>query len=249
MKSIKLALAAAILSIGGASVAQELPQPTGPWHKTVELTEHGHVIGNPDADTTLTQFVGYSCEGCAKFARQGQPALDIAFIAQGRLRFEVIPVVRTPVDLTIAMLTQCGGPAKFKGNHAMFLRSQSRWLERANAVPRSQQAIWARQDRNARMNMASALDLRETMIRRRGFTAQEVNTCLSDDALARTLLEKSELYETELGIAAPPRFAINGELLEGVTDWATLYEALKTHSQNSSGADDETELGESAFDR
>ena len=246
MKFAGLGLAAALTAAAPVSAQEALPQ-TGPWHTNVVVTEEGHVIGDPDAETLLTEFVSYTCGHCATFAKRGDAALDIVFISSGKLRFEVRPYIRNALDLTVSMLVACGDPSKFKGNHAMFMRSHDDWLVKAAKAPQSQQAIWGRGDRNARMNMASALGLSDKMTKQRGYTSPEVNTCLADDAKAQALMVGTQAAARDFQITGTPSFALNGETLENVHSWPSLYPVLQAHYKAIDDADSEPELGESQF--
>ncbi len=250
MKLLKFAGASIALALVSAPLAaQELVPKTGPWHNTVEVTGTGHIVGDPDADTVLTEFVSYTCSTCARFAVEGDPALDIAFISNGKLRFEVRSYIRNALDLTTSMLVACGDPKRFKGNHAMFLRSQSEWLQKAIDAPQSQKAIWGRGDRAARVNMASALGLTDKMTKQRGLSLIEVNACLGDDAKAQQLMANTRAAATEFAVheRGTPTFAINGEVLTDVHGWRALYPALTAHFQAQRDGDGEPQLGESQF--
>lgn len=243
---VRVGLAAALAATSPLA-AQESAPTTGPWHTNVEVTEAGHVIGDPDAETVLTEFVSYTCGHCATFAKQGDAALDIAFISNGKLRFEVRSYIRNALDLTVSMLVACGDPSNFKGNHAMFMRSHDDWLKKAAAAPQSQQAIWGRGDRNARMSMASALGLSDKMTKQRGYALPVVNTCLADDAKAQALMLGTQSAARDFGINGTPSFALNGETLQNVHSWQSLYPVLQAHYKAMDDTDREPQLGESQF--
>ncbi len=243
-----LALIAASTPAATQEPNSETQTRSGPWHTAAEQTDDGHIIGNPEAETLLSEFVSYTCGHCATFTKQGDPVLDIAFISPGKLRFEIRPYIRNALDLTISMLAACGAPEKFKGNHTMFMRSQGDWLPRAAGAPQSQQAIWGRGDRAARANMSSALGLTDKMIKQRGYSAIEVDTCLADDAMAQKLMQNTIHDAEEFGIQGTPSFAIDGELQKDVHEWRSLEPILVAHIKSKTDADKEPKLGESHFD-
>ena len=228
MKPVLIAAAAlAAIAITPGVAAQSSSEKNGPWHNTVEVTERGHLVGDPDAETTLIEFVSYTCSTCAAFARQGAPALDYAFLSPGHVQLEIRPVIRNKLDVTVSLLVACGDtPDKFKRNHSMFLLSQKEWLDKAVSAPRSQQAIWARGDSASRGNMASALGLDDMMRDRRGYSASEINRCLRDDAKADKLDADDDANRLEYPIPGTPTFAIDGTVFTGVFTWETLYPAL-----------------------
>ena len=202
--------------------------PSGKWHSQVVRTERGHMIGNPEAETSLIEFMSYTCPHCAQFAQQGEGALDLMVLAPGLMNLEVRPVIRNGIDLTVSLLVQCGGPEGFKDRHRMYLSRQQQWLTRAQQAPQSQQAVWMRGDRAARINAATALDL-DDMLADRGTSRAAINTCLSDDQAALALIRNGQSDATEFGVRGTPSFALDGSLLEGVHSWDTLSPVLQQH--------------------
>ncbi|MEM9501449.1 MAG: thioredoxin domain-containing protein [Pseudomonadota bacterium] len=197
----------------------------GNWQAVVEPTERGHLIGNPLADVKLIEFVSYTCGHCASFAAEGEPALDLVLLMPGEMTLEVRPVIRNPLDLTISMLVACGDVDQFKSRHRAFMFSQGQWLEKAREAPQGQQAIWARADANARLNMARSLDL-DDMMAKRGQSVAEINACLMDDRAADAMIANGRADKAEFAVPGTPSFALDGSLLEGVHSWDALYEVL-----------------------
>lgn len=195
------------------------------WSGDVSRTERGHLVGNPDAEGKLIEFVSYTCGHCASFAKQGDPAIDLTLLVPGKMNLEVRPVIRNYLDLTVSMLVACGDDKGFKARHRDFMWSQSIWLDKAIKAPQSQQAIWQRADKSARISMAAALDLDDKLIAR-GATASEINTCLSDDAAAQKLIDNARADLADFAIPGTPSFALDGKLLNNVHDWSALYPVL-----------------------
>ncbi len=195
------------------------------WQAEVERTERGHMIGNPDADASLIEFISYTCGHCATFAREGEGALDLALLAPGLMNLEVRPVIRNGIDLTISLLVQCGAPEGFKDRHRMFLMRQDDWLDKVRSAPQSQQTIWARGDRAGRLNAARALDL-DDMLAARGLSIADINTCLADNETALALIRSGDADRDEFAVPGTPSFALDGELLTDVHSWSALYPVL-----------------------
>jgi protein-disulfide isomerase len=202
--------------------------PEGNWSAAISRTERGHLIGNPEADASLIEFISYTCGHCASFAREGEGALDLALLAPGHLNLEVRPVIRNAIDLTISMLVQCGPDDNFKDRHRMYLMRQDAWLEKARSAPQSQQAVWARGDKASRLNVAQALDL-DDMLAARGVSKADINTCLADDEAALALIRNGRADAAEFAVPGTPSFALDGELLADVHDWKSLYPILSDH--------------------
>jgi protein-disulfide isomerase len=200
-------------------------EPQANWSTAIKRTERGHLVGNPAAEARLIEFVSYTCSHCAHFAMEGDPAIDMTLVVPGKLAVEVRPVIRNALDLTIALLVQCGDPSGFKERHKAFMYGQSEWLAKALNAPQSQQAVWARADKASRMNAASALGLAEMLVQR-GQPRTEVNACIMDDEAAKRLIENGKADFAEFGINATPSFALDGKRLDKVHGWDTLYPVL-----------------------
>src|SRR3546814_11806799 len=99
-----MALLAGILALTGGNSAN--------WNTTVVEINQGHVIGNPEAENTLAEYISYTCPLCAQFANQGDPVIKLALIHPGELKLEVRHLLRDPVDLTAAMLAHCGDASR-----------------------------------------------------------------------------------------------------------------------------------------
>jgi protein-disulfide isomerase len=225
---------AAMLAIGPAAAQQDLSRPgsafvpqdnPGNWPSTVVRTERGHLIGNPEAETRLIEFISYTCPHCADFAAQGEPALELAVLMPGKATLEIRSIIRNPLDLTVTLLAQCGDPAGFKARHQTLMRAQPDWLAKARGAPQSQQAIWMRGDKAGRMNAASALGLTDMLVRR-GQSQAELDACVMDDAAAKQVVANDRADRAEFAVPGTPSFALDGKLLAEVHSWDALYAVL-----------------------
>ena len=215
-----------VLAVLLAALGLIAAAPKRNWNTVVTVTPAGtHLLGNPDAKVRLTEFVSYTCPHCAQFERQAEAQLRLAFVAGGRGAIEVRHYVRDPVDMTVALLTNCGPPGKFFLNHTAFLRGQDRWIGPvANPSP-AQGARWFA-GTFAFRTRAIARDLGfYPMMASRGYTAPQVDACLADEALANRLAAGTQQAK-ELGVSGTPSFAIDGAVLAGTHDWQTLRPQL-----------------------
>src|SRR3546814_17090294 len=86
---VKAALLAGILALTGGNSPN--------WNTTVVESNQGHVIGNPQARTTLAEYISYTCPLCAQFSVDGAPVLKLAFVHQGNLKLVIRHLLRDPI--------------------------------------------------------------------------------------------------------------------------------------------------------
>lgn len=228
------ALASVLAMTAPATAQQDLSNPQSNfekpaeknWSGEVRRTERGYLIGNPDAEVRLIEFVSYTCSVCALFAKEGDPAIDFALLAPGKMSMELRPYIRNELDVTLSLLVGCGNNREFKALHRDFLWSQDEWLKKVSSAPASQQAAWLRGDTAGRLNAAQALDLDDKLIAR-GFSPTEITNCLSDVKAAEALLVNTGADRVIYGVTGTPSFALDNKLLKDVYSWATLYPVLE----------------------
>lgn len=215
---------AAILVMGPAPARS--PAPRLNWNNTVALTPGGgHLLGNPNAAVKLTEYSSYTCPHCAEFEVEANGALRVGYIASGRMSFEIRHLVRDPIDMTVAMLANCGAPSRFFLNHAAYMRSQSTWIQPLLSASPAMQARWNTGPMvQRRRNIATDLHLYE-IAATRGYDRTTAERCLADEAMAQRLTAQTS--ETDaLGISGTPAFLINGSLLLATYSWQMLRPQL-----------------------
>jgi protein-disulfide isomerase len=194
----------------------------GNWNGQVAVTPSGsHVLGNPAAQIKLTEYISYTCPHCAHFDQEASDRLRMYGVAQGKLSVEVRHLVRDPIDLTVAMLTNCGPSGRFFANHTAFLRSQSRWIALASRATPAQQTRWTTGTQKSRLQSIATDFGFFAMMERRGYDRMSVERCLADPVMAKKLADQTA-EASRLGVDGTPSFLLNGTLLAGTHDWASL---------------------------
>lgn len=226
-----LASAAAMASLAAVSVAAQkrgglAASPTN-WGSAIERVGEGHLIGNPDAETRLVEYMSYTCSHCADFSRTGDVAIKTFVVPQGKVSFEIRHQLRDPLDLTAALLTNCGEPSQFLANHQAIMSRQGDWLEKARGTSQAQRTRWSFGTMPARWRaIASDVGFYDIM-EARGYNRAQLDRCLADQAKATALAEASASDAQALNIPGTPSFALNGKLLEGVHSWEALRPVLE----------------------
>lgn len=205
-----------------AALSLAAGKPAANWNTVVAVTPAGsHVLGNPAAKLKLTTFVSYTCPHCAHFEVEADAPLRLAYVRPGKVSVEVRHMLRDPIDLTVAMLTNCGTKDRFFLNHGMFMRSQANWIKPMMTANQAQRTRWTTGDLASR-NRAIASDLHfYEIMATRGYDRVTVDRCLADKAMADRLARQAQAA-SDLGVMATPSFAINGTLLAGTNEWSVL---------------------------
>jgi len=215
-----------IAALAAAAVLTVAAAPASNWLNTVNVTANGsHVLGNPDAKVKLTEYVSYTCPHCGHFHKEADAALKLIYVQPGKISMEIQHIIRDPVDLTVAMLTNCGKPDGFFQRHNDFMSGQDQWLAKAGSINETQQKRWYYGPLASRMEaVAHDFDFYEIM-EKRGFSAAQVDRCLADKDMAQ-LITQQTVQASDQGVNATPSFAIDGAVLTGTHDWKSLESQL-----------------------
>lgn len=214
-----LLVAAAVLTVGAS--------PAMDWNRVVTRTaSQSTVVGNPAAKVKLTTFVSYTCPHCAVFEREAEAGLKLKYIRSGKVSVEIKHFVRDPIDLTVAMLTNCGPKEKFPLNHSAFMRGQAAWIGTLARSSKTQQSRWTSGDLPTRARaIASDFNFYQIMTSR-GYDRVAVDRCLADVGMAQRLAAGTEAA-VKLGVDHTPSFALDGALLFGTDGWSLLQPQIE----------------------
>lgn len=223
-----LVAAATLACLTSGAAAQPAKKPrsaavaAGNWSAAVEARDSGHVFGNPEAKAKLVEYMSYTCSHCAEFARTGEPAIKLFLVPKGTVSFEIRHLLRDPIDLTAALLTHCGEPEKFPGNHEAIMSRHAEWMLTARQTTQAQRTRWQFGSNAARWRaIASDLGFYDIM-EARGYSRPALDRCLADQAKANTLAATSARDVEALGLSGTPSFVLDGKLLDGVHNWDAL---------------------------
>ncbi len=211
----------AVLAVGATA-----PQRARNWGPVVAVTPSGsHVYGNPQAKVKLTEWMSYTCPHCAHFESEGAAPIRLQLVMPGKLQFEIRHLVRDPIDMTVALLANCGTPDRFLMNHIVFLRTQSTWIQPLTNPSQAQRVRWETGDYATRSrNIAGDFHLYDIM-ETRGYSRVQVDRCLADKAMADRLTAQIK-DAANRGVSGTPSFAIDGVILAGTYNWDLLQPQL-----------------------
>lgn len=151
------------------------------------------VQGSEDAPVEVIEYASYTCPHCASFHANQFQELKANYIDTGKVRFVYREIYFDPFGLWASMVARCGGTERFFGITTMLYDQQSDWI-------------------------AGGQDpaLVSDNLRRIGLTAgiepDELEACMTDGAMAQTLVAWYEENAERDGVRSTPSFIIDGEL-------------------------------------
>ena len=215
-------------SAPAASATGAVVAPAGTnWATTVAKTpEGGFRMGNPDAPVKLVEYASLTCSHCAEFAKEGFSALQSQYVGTGKVSFELRNYVRDAIDVTAALLTRCRGPEPYFKLTEQILADQAMLFERSQKLtPADMTRINALPVAQQFGPTAQVIGL-DQYFKVRGLPAAQANACLSDQKAIDELTTMNQVAGDRYKLAGTPTFLLNGKVVEGAADWATLKPVL-----------------------
>jgi protein-disulfide isomerase len=220
--------ACAALTVAASPPKKAAPAATaakGNWVSLVAVTADGsHRYGNPEAPVQLNEFVSYTCPHCAHFHKESDPVLRLTVVPKGQVAVTVTNFLRNPIDLTVAMLTNCGDPKRFFVRHNAFFATQDAWVGKIEKMNREQQARWYQGELPERMRAISSDLGFYAKTESWGLSRAQTDACFTNKAM----LDKLRAQQSEVekyGFQGTPSFTLNGQVLPA-NDWASVSKAI-----------------------
>lgn len=205
------------------------PPADGDWSQVVTQTSSGAFrMGNPNAPVKLVEFASMTCPHCAEFDETGvQPLID-KYVKSGQVSFELRNYVRDPFDIAASLIARCNGARTFFPLTRAMFEAQQEWISRLQAAPQSQlEALQNLGPQQQFLEIAKIADLQQWAAMR-GVPTAKSTQCLTDQNAVNQLVQMNSDATSEYPqLPGTPAFAINGELLENTTNWATLEPKIR----------------------
>lgn len=235
--ALALPLALALAACGGSKEDDAAPPKSGPiaaiappagqqWGDVAsETKDGGFVIGNPDAPLKLVEYASHTCSHCAEFSVKGSGPLRDKYVASGVVSYEIRNLIRDPIDLTIAALARCNGPAAFHPLAEQVWANIAQVFDNVNKNQAGYTAAMNQAGAARFQGLADAAGLYD-FFAARGVSKQQAMTCLADVNKITAIVEKSDKDSNELGLTGTPTFFLNGKKIE-VTTWEAVEPILQ----------------------
>ncbi|MBO9497899.1 MAG: thioredoxin domain-containing protein [Novosphingobium sp.] len=210
----------------GAPIAAIAPPAGQQWADVAsETPDGGFVIGNPNAPLKLVEYASHTCSHCAEFSIKGSGPLRDKYVASGVVSYEIRNLIRDPVDLTIATLARCNGPAAF---HPLADQVWANLSPLFDTLNKNQDAYKAAMDKTGAarfQGLAEAGDL-FNFFAARGLSKEQAMACLADTKKITAIVEKSDKDSNDKQLTGTPTFFLNGKRFEGTT-WEVVEPILQ----------------------
>lgn len=151
--------------------------------------------GSPDAPVTMVEYASVACGGCAAFHENAMPTIQ-EYVDSGDVRFVFREMVTGQPQLAVAgfMLARCGA-------------DEGRYFDIIDVVFEQQRALFQA------MGEGRASDQLLSIARAAGFTEEEFQTCLNDEAVLEEVREANDAAVND-GVRSTPTFIVNGVQLD-----------------------------------
>lgn len=225
-------LAALALCLAGEpALAQAAKAPpalrTQDWARFVTATpEGGFRLGNPAAPVKLVEYLSLTCGHCAAFSQAVLPRLLTEHVRPGRVSIEYRNFVLNGVDLAAALLSRCASPSRYFDVTGAMLATQEDWLGRLSSLSAAQTGELQQLEPRQALPRIAALAGLDRIAATHGVSAQQAQACLANPQRLQRLVSMHNAA-TQLGVRGTPTFLVNGRLVTGVHDWASLEPHLR----------------------
>ena len=166
-------------------------------------------IGSQDAPITIYEFSSLSCSHCADFHLSTIPLLQKQFIDNGKVKFIFVNFPLEKKSMRAGMLSECINDDSRNDFIKTMFKKQREWLLSHNTD-------------KVLIKYAKLY----------GMTEEEASACLSNDNLAKDMLEIRQQGLDRLGIKGTPAFLVDykgsKEIIYGAPNYQTLKNYLET---------------------
>lgn len=186
------------------------------------------VEGQADAPVRVVTYLSFTCPHCAE--REAAVAAPLhSLIERGEVVAETRHALRDPLDLAVATVARCQGPAAYSDNRDALFAAQADWMAEADRyVQANRPALVALPPDDAYLALLKGSGVL-TLMAGRGLTQADAARCLADPAERAALLAEAQEAWGDRAIPGTPYTLVNGVAATGL-DWPTLATAIQAAS-------------------
>jgi protein-disulfide isomerase len=227
--AVPFSSAAAVTHPQHANAAHASAKPAArDWVRTVVPTaDGGMLMGNPSAPVKLVEYGARTCPICARFDKEGVPALEKAYVATGKVSYEFHDFpVHGAIDLAPILLGHCVAVSQFFPLLDAMMQNQVTLIGRQTQIPDADvQRLQAAKPAEIATYLGKFYGYTDLAISH-GLPAARAQACLTNDAAIDTIAKRMKAA-SDLGVTGTPAFFINGKLADKVYTWDVLEPLLR----------------------
>jgi protein-disulfide isomerase len=210
-----------------ASAGEAVAPPAGKkWSEVVSVTEKGgYRMGNPDAKIHVAEYGSFTCPHCADFAEKSNAEIE-KLVDTGRMSFELRPYVRDPIDMTVALLAECGGPEPFFPLSHQLFANQATMFQQIQGKGDAAYSAAMQQAPAQRFAALAGLGGLMEFVKQRGLSEDKAKQCLTNTKQVETLAGRVQQANNDYNITGTPTLLINDTVAENVLTWDALRAKL-----------------------
>jgi protein-disulfide isomerase len=204
-------------------------KPAANWLRTIVPTQDGGMrMGNPNAPVKLIEYGARTCPICARFDKEGLPALEKGYIATGKVSYEFHDFpVHGAIDLAPILLGHCVPTSQFFPLIDAMMQNQATLIGREARIPDADaQRLQASKPGEVAAYLGKFYGYTDLVVSR-GLPAAKAQACLTDEAAINTIATRLKAA-SDLGVTGTPAFFINGTKADKVYTWEALEPLLQT---------------------
>ncbi|MDA5093052.1 DsbA family protein [Aliiroseovarius sp. KMU-50] len=149
------------------------------------------VLGDENAPVTVIEYASYTCPHCANWHRDSFKQLKKDYIDTGKVKFIHREVYFDRYGLWAGMIARCGGDARYFGINDLIYTGQKEWVGEGDPT--------------------LILENLRKIGRTAGMSNEEMDTCMTDETFAQSLVAAYQQNATADEIRSTPTFMIGGE--------------------------------------
>jgi protein-disulfide isomerase len=184
-----------------APPAEAPAQPAAPPAPDLRFAERA--LGRPDARVTVIEYFSLTCGHCAAFHRDTFPQVRSQLVETGRVRILFRDFPLDQLALAAHMLARAVAPERYLGFLTLLFEQQNRWAFARGA------------DHLGELARLAAVA---------GVSRAQFDATLSDQALARAILEARSRAQQEHGVNSTPTFVFGTRVVPGNMPFARFAE-------------------------
>ncbi|HUJ04468.1 MAG TPA: DsbA family protein [Rhizomicrobium sp.] len=200
---IALGVVAYFIFSGGG---QDTTVPDSGGKLAITLKPSDRTLGNPKAPILMVEYAAPSCPHCSRWDAEVFPLLKKNYIDTGKVYyvFRVFPL--RPADVAVESMARCLPADSYFQFIELMFRNQEKW-----------DPEYGISDTHAAL---------VEMGRIAGMSAEQVDTCIGNQAEEKRASDVGQEAATKYGISGTPSFIINGQLRSGEFPWDQMKTLL-----------------------